>query len=160
MFESPDPELDTALELAKSDPDQAAQVLRIAARYLHKQEKLPSALASYLAVAFEQSMKMASVVRASELLINLNLKVTNRRRSANFEHVGIDFEELIASGLSKSAAILQLCVEYSITESTVKRMYKEYLAYKDFQLDEDAVALAEEQRQLGLQSVPRKKIGQ
>ena len=146
MFESPDPELDTALELAKSDPDQAAQVLRIAARYLHKHEKLPSALASYLAVAFEQSMKMASVVRGDQLLINLNLKAMNRRVSANFEHVGIEFERLVATGISKGEAILQLCETYEVTESTIKRMVKKYSAYKNFEMDSDAVDLMEEQR--------------
>ena len=38
MFERPDTELDNAMALAASDPQQAAQVLRIAARYLKKRE--------------------------------------------------------------------------------------------------------------------------
>lgn len=57
MFERPDPELDTALELSKSDPQQAAHVLKITANYLKRQEKLPSTLSLFLADAFERAMK-------------------------------------------------------------------------------------------------------
>ena len=42
MFERPNPELDNALALAESDPQQAAHVLRIAASYLKAGETLPS----------------------------------------------------------------------------------------------------------------------
>jgi hypothetical protein len=142
MFESPDPELDTALELAKSNPDQAALVLRIAAKYLYKQEKLPYALACYLADAFEKSMRMASVVRGSELLINLNLKVMNRRSVANFEHIGLEFDQLIAANVSRNLAIEKLADVYAISPRTVER---KIAVYRGVQENESAYLVAEQQ---------------
>lgn len=136
MFESPDPELDTALELAKSDPYQAAQVLRIAARYLQNHEKLPSSLAMYLADAFEKSMKKASMFRGSELLANLNLKAMNRRPSANFEHVGMEFSRLIASKIPRGLAIQQLASTYKVTDRTVERMIAEYRGHQEREASE------------------------
>lgn len=142
MFESPDPELDTALELAKSNADQAALVLRIAARYLYKQEKLPSVLAYYLADAFEKSMKMASVVRGSELLINLNLKVMHRRSVANFEHLGLEFDQLIAAKFPRDLAIEKLAEAYAISPRTVER---KIAVYRGAQENESAFLVAEQQ---------------
>ena len=108
MFERPDPELDNALELAASDPQQAAQVLRIAARYLKKMEPLPSALAYFLGDALERAMKKPTTRRrGSDLLVNLHLEVTHRRPKANFEWVGGDVERLVQAKITKGEAIIQ-----------------------------------------------------
>jgi hypothetical protein len=144
MFERPDPELDTALDLSKSDPQQAAQVLRIAARYLKAREKLPSALALFLGDAFERAMKKSTLLRGSELLVNLNLVVTHRRPKANFEYVGIEVERLLQAKVKKGKAIIQACEIYGIDESTVKRMHKKYLALKAIEDDFDALMTLEE----------------
>ena len=151
------PKLEAALELSETDPNQAAEVLRIAATYLKNQEEMPYALAYYLGDAFERAMKRVSVVRGSELLINLNLMVTNRRASANFEHVGSDLERLLLSSEPKGDAILRISEKYGISDSTVKRMYKKYREYQTFEAASDALLYQELQSDCGQQSMPKKK---
>jgi len=113
MFDRPDPELDSALELSKSDPQQAAKVLRIAASYLKAQQPLPSALASFLGDAFERAMKKIPMYRGSELLVYLNLEVKNRRPKANFEHVGMEVEKLVLAEVPKGEAIIRTGEAYT-----------------------------------------------
>lgn len=149
MFEAPNPELDEALELARTNPEQAAQVLRIAATYLAKQEKLPSSLAYFLADAFERSMKKASMVRGDELLINLYLKARNRRESANYEHVGVGFDELLALDVPRAFAIDQLAKKYGVHERTVEKMIAKYRANQEL----EASISIEEQRSYAQQSL-------
>jgi hypothetical protein len=132
------PDLEVAMDLSESDPNQAAEVLRIAAKYLRSRERMPDALAYYLADAFERAMKCASVARGSELLINLHLVVTHRRTVANFEHVGFDLERLLQSKISKGEAVLRICEKYDISESTVKRMLKKYQAFKASEAESDS----------------------
>jgi LysM repeat protein len=159
MFERPNPELDTALELSKSDPQQAAQVLRIAASYLKKQEQLPSALALFLGDAFEHAMKKPTTSRGSQLLINLSLEVAHRRPKANFEYVGIEVEQLVQAKIKKGEAISRVGETYGIDDSTVKRMHKKYLALKASEEDNDALIYEAEQRNYVQQSAlqdPRK----
>ena len=156
MLERPDPELDAALDLSRSDPAQAAQVLRIAASYLRRKESLPTSLAFFLADAFESAMRKASMFRGTELLMNLNLVVPNRRPKANFEYVGMDLERLLRAKVPKGEAILQVGETYGISVSSVKRRYKEYLAYKDIEEYADALDYEEEQRHYAQQSVIQK----
>jgi hypothetical protein len=137
MFRRADPELDTALELAKSDPQQAAQVIRIAALYLKKLEPLPPALALFLGDAFENAMKRPTTSRGSELLMNLNLDVNHRRPKANFEHVGMDVQKLVDKDIPKGEAIIQVGEIYGIADSTVKRMHKKYIAMRTLEAYDD-----------------------
>ena len=151
------PDLEAAMDLAESDANQAAEVLRIAAKYLRSRERMPDALAYYLADAFERAMKRASVARGSELLINLHLVVTHRRTVANFEYVGFDFERFFQSKMSKGEAILRTCEKYGISESTVKRMLKKYHAFKDSEAESDSLLFEPLQRDYAVQSVASKK---
>ena len=151
------PDLEAAMDLAGSDANQAAEVLRIAAKYLRSRERMPDALAYYLADAFERAMKRASVARGSELLINLNLLVTHRRTVANFEYVGFDLERLLQSKMSKGEAILRICEKYNISESTVKRMLKKYQAFKDSEAESDSLLFEALQRDYAVQLVASKK---
>ena len=143
MFGFPDPDLDNAMDMSKVDPEKAAEVLRIAAKYLKDHQKLPSGLAFFLADAFERAMGKASMVRGSELLINLNLKVINRRPKANFEHVGIDLDRLFLAKTSQLQAFELVGQDYGIDSSTVKRMYKIYRKYKDFEAKVEAMEYEE-----------------
>ena len=151
------PDLEAAMDFAESDANQAAEVLRIAAKYLRSRERMPDALANYLADAFERAMKRASVARGSELLINLNLLVTHRRTVANFEYVGFDFERFLQSKISKGEAILCICEKYGISESTVKRMLKKYQAFKDSEAESDSLLFEALQRDYAVQSMAIKK---
>jgi hypothetical protein len=151
------PDLENAMELSASDPNQAAEVLRIAAKYLRGQERMPDALAHYLADAFERAMKRASVVRGSELLMNLNLKVTHRRTTANFEYVGFDLDRLLQSKVPKGEAILRVGEKYRISVATVKRMYGTYQAFKASEAEADSLLYQELQSDSTVPSVTSKK---
>jgi hypothetical protein len=133
------PELEEAMNLSESDPNQAAEVLRIAAKYLRSGERMPYALACFLADAFERAMKRASVTRGSELLINLRLMVTHRRKAANFEYVGFDLERLLQSKLPKGEAMLRIGEKYGISVSTVRRMHDKYLGFKASEAESDSM---------------------
>ena len=151
------PELEEAMDLSESDPNQAAEVLRIAAKYLRSGERMPYALAYYLADAFERAMNRASITRGSELLINLRLMVTHRRAAANFEYVGFDLERLLQSKLPKGEAMLRICEKYNISESTVKRMVKKYQAFKASEAESDSLLFEALQRDNVVQSSASKK---
>ena len=152
------PDLEAAMDLAESDANQAAEVLRIAAKYLRSRERMPDALAYYLADAFERAMKRPSVVRGSELLINLHLVVTHRRTVANFEYVGFDLERLLQSKkVSKGEAILRICEKYNISESTVKRMVKKYQAFKASEAESDSLLFEALQRDYAVQSMTKEE---
>jgi hypothetical protein len=132
-------ELEKAMDFSKSDPNQAAEVLRIAAKYLKNQDEMPYLLALFLADAIDRAMSKASGMRASELLINLNLKSRNRRPASNFEYVGQDLQERLDAKMQKTKASLEVAEKYLIDEKTVKRMHKNYLAFKDWQDEQSAL---------------------
>jgi hypothetical protein len=160
MMEFLSAKLENALDLADADPEQAAVALREAAGFLRKGEPLPFELAIYLADAFERSMSMAPSVRGSELLINLRLKANNRRRVAvNFEYLGRDFEECLNSKMSVLEAQLHVGALYKISESTVKRLFDEYLAFKASELKEDSHLHEAEHVQLMQVSEKKLKAG-
>jgi len=157
MFGFPDPDLDNAMEMAKVDPEKAAEVLKIAAKYLKDHQRLPAGLAFFLADAFERAMGKASMVRGSELLINLNLKTINRRPKANFDHVGIDLDRLFLAKTSQLQAFEQVGQEYGIDSSTVKRMYKKYRESKDLKVVVDAMEYQKVQSDYVLQQMNQQK---
>jgi len=137
------PELEVAMDWSESDPQQAAEVLRIAAKYLRSGEKLPLALALFLADAFERAMSKASMVRGSELLINLNLKAMNKRPAANFEYVGSQLQKRIDSEIPRQRALKEVAEKYNIDKKTVQRMHKKYIEFRSWEDQQDA-SLSEE----------------
>lgn len=132
-------ELEKAMDFSKSDPNQAAEVLRIAAKYLKNQAEMPYPLALFLADAIDRAMSKASGMRASELLINLNLKSRNRRPASNFEYVGHDLQERLDAKMQKTKALSEVAEKYFIDERTVVRMHKNYLAFNDWQDEQSAL---------------------
>jgi hypothetical protein len=151
------PDLEDAMELSASDPNKAAEVLLIAAKYLKGREMMPDALAYYLADAFERAMKKASVFRGSQLLMNLHLEVHHRRVAANFEYVGFDLDRLLQAKEQKGKAILDIGEKYSLSESTVKRMYKKYQAFKAHEAESDSLLQQQLQEGYAPPSVTSKK---
>jgi len=151
------PDLEGAMDLSESDPNQAAEVLRIAAKYLKGREMMPDQLAYFLADAFERAMKYASIVRGSQLLMNLHLEVHHRRVAANFEYVGFDLDRLLQTKVPKGKAILDIGEKYGIGESTVKRMYKKYQAFKAIEADSDSLLYQDLNVYRAAQPVVRKR---
>ena len=150
-------DLQIAMDFSESDSNQAAEVLRIAAKYLKSRETMPDALAYYLADAFERAMKKASGFRGSQLLMNLHLEVHHRRVAANFEHVGFDLDRLLQTKVPKVKAILEIGEKYGISEPTVKRMYKKYREFKASEAESDSLLQQQLQEDHALPSVPSKK---
>ena len=150
--------LENALDLADADPEQAAVVLREAAGFLRKGEPLPYPLALFLADAFEKAMRMAPSVRGSELLFNLKLKATNRRKvAANFEHVGRDFEQCRSENMSVMNASLKIAERYGISESSATRLHKKYLRFRAAEMEKESAIQEEEQRRYSDASIPKPK---
>lgn len=133
------PDLEDAMELSASDPNKAAEVLRIAAIYLKGREMMPYRLAYFLADAFERAMKYPSTARGSELLMNLHLEVHHRRVSANFEYVGFDLDRLLQTQVPKGEAMLCIGEKYRISVATVKRMHRKYQAFKAHEAESDSL---------------------
>lgn len=136
-------ELERAMDFAQSDPEQAAEVLRFAAKYLKTQGSMPFPLALFLADAIEQAMAKASMMRGSELLKNLNLQASNRRPKSNFEYVGYDLQVRIDAKMPKGEALIEIGENYGIDPKTVERMYKKFLAYKNFLEQEEEMSAVE-----------------
>ena len=151
-------ELENALDLADADPEQAAVVLRCAAGYLRKGDPLPYPLALFLAEAFENAMRRAPSVRGSQLLLNLKLKVTNRRKvAANFEYVGRDFEACRSKGMTVLDASLKIAERYGISESSVTRLSDKYQRFMAAQIENESAIHEEEQRRFSGESRPMPK---
>ena len=89
--------------------------------------------------------------------MNLNLVVAHRRPKANFEHVGIDIEQLLEEGVKKGEAIISVGETYEIDETTVKRMHKDYLALKANEEASDNLILKELQSHHVQKSVIQKR---
>ena len=133
----PPPELEEAMEMSDADPLAAAKVLSIAAKYFRRGEALPSFLAYFLADAIDSAMEKAPSARGSELLLNLKLKARNRRPAAvNLIAMGEDLEKLIENKIPILEAAETVAERYGISDSTVKRKYKDYLNWKAFELEE------------------------
>lgn len=77
-----DLQVNDAIRKAKADPDEAARVLLLAAKFLRQHKPLPYALADYLADAFEAAMAKPRGVRHKELGFELQLTNRNTRPHA------------------------------------------------------------------------------
>ena len=119
-----------AVNLAASDPDQAARALLIAARYIRQGKPLPHPLDGFLADAIEHSMlKPEGGARNTALLRELGLEAENRRPAkANGAAVFRAMDELINDGnTSQNRAAEMVAKENGISASTAKRLYRQYL---------------------------------
>lgn len=141
-----DPELLDALAKADSDPEQAAQLLRIAARYLREGKPLPRGLDVYLADAFEAAMHKPEKDRGKALALELNLSALNRRPAAYWLEVGewMSWETTPDGGRpSQNELATRAAVEFGISESTAISYYRKLLRYYEEQAKEEAEWFAE-----------------
>lgn len=123
-----------ALTKAESDPNEAANALRIAAEYLRAGRPLPHALAEHLAGAIEGAMAEPQAARGPALLRQLKLTAGHRRPKGDYYEVGKLFEERIEAGDSQNAAALHVVSDprfSAIEEQTAKRLWKKYRAAMD-----------------------------
>jgi hypothetical protein len=125
------------LARAPCDPEAAAQVLMIAARYLRAGEPLPDDLAKFLADAFESAgLKPDEHSRAKTLARDLHLIAGgNRRPKASYVEVGKAVEQLVSAGDSVDKAISKYTEHFNkekskkteqISETTVGRHWRKY----------------------------------
>ncbi|SDU39205.1 hypothetical protein [Geopseudomonas guangdongensis] len=111
-----------AISRAESDPEQAAEALRLVAACLRRGEALPANLAEYLAGAIEASMGKPQARRAAALCNELHLTAQNRRPAAYWPEVGAYMTDLIEAGASQNAA----AVNFRIGEPTAVRYLRQY----------------------------------
>lgn len=112
------------LRRAKANPDAAADVLLLAAKYMRRGEVLPDYVADHLAGAFEAAMRKPQKHRGKALLNELHITASNRRPAdVDCYELGKRFDQLLSKGHSESAAASQVAVEFNISESTAKRVW-------------------------------------
>lgn len=128
-----DLEVAEAMHDAEADPDGAARLLLIAAKYLRRDEPLPTMLRLYLAEAFERSMMKSKPYRNKALLRELRLMTAGRRKVKTpwLDSPGEYFYWLVESGVSQNAAAAQISADYGISESTAVRLWREWRAAKE-----------------------------
>jgi hypothetical protein len=110
---------DIPLTEAQADPEKAAECLRRAAAYLRSGKPMPSALAMYLADAFEAAMLKPIGIRAKALALELNLSALNRR-PVNVDHDWLG-EYL---DMSETSAKKLIAEEYGISQSKALHLLK------------------------------------
>ncbi|MGH8173270.1 MAG: hypothetical protein ACREPX_08975 [Rhodanobacteraceae bacterium] len=138
------PDVSEALKNAPIDPEAAATLLRIAARYLRESisryreipEVMPSGLARYLANAFERAARVPASARVSELAQSLHLDAGHRRKLASWLDAGARFDDLVRQGESKFLAATIVAVEFNCSQRTAQRYWKQY---KDALTQHDAI---------------------
>lgn len=150
-----------AIDRAESDPEQAAEVLRLAAAYMRRGEALPYNLAEYLASAIEASMGKPESHRGGALLEELNLKARNRRPAACWQEVGefmfwrTGFNFPDKKHTSQNTAATEAAVKFGISESTATRCYRRFV--DDMEMEaKDQAEHAIRQEQLESERVSQK----
>lgn len=123
-----DPQASEAIARAESDPDQAAEALRIAAGYLRRREVVPDNVADWLADAIDCAMHKPEAHRARALALELGLAALNWRPAADWLDVGKFMDDMIDAGANQTTAARQAAVEFNIVEATAVTYYKKYLA--------------------------------
>ena len=110
----------------ESDPQAPAEVLKIAARYLRNRERLPGNLADHLADAFEAAALKQRTHQGPALLRELGFTQGNRRPAADWRDVGAYMSQRIDDGESQNQAAENTAAHFRISESTAKRLFREY----------------------------------
>lgn len=113
---------------APRDPEAAADALRLAARYIREGKPLPDPLGAHLAGAIEAALAKPVETRAKELARELHLTALNARPKGDFFEIGREFEDLRRRGLTVESAYAALTETTKLSESTVKRRVRDYLA--------------------------------
>ena len=115
------------LAKAPSDPEAAAQVLKIAAQCLRAGELMPPDLASFLADAFESAaLKPDEHSRAKTLARDLHLIAGgNRRPKASYVKVAQTYERFLLV-VNKTVARSKCAEQFEIDERTVQRYLAQY----------------------------------
>ncbi len=116
-----------AMQRAPSDPDEAAQLLTLAAEYLRKSKPMPHDLADFIAGAFEIAAAKQPKERARCLGHELHLTAQNRRPvKAGYLEVGQAFERMMDEGNSQNQAKECVAADFEISESTALKLYRKY----------------------------------
>jgi hypothetical protein len=120
---------------APSDPDAAAELLLLAAKYLRNRTPLTDDLADYLAGAIEASMRKPEPHRLNALGTELFLTTPNRRPAADWLEVGRQFDNIVdpfdpssTPAQSQNSAAAQIAADFGISEATAARYWKAYKA--------------------------------
>ena len=133
-----------SVQRAPQGEDEAKAALLLAAQYMRAGEPLPMGVAEWLAGAIEVAIRNPARLNpantnggnsARALAVALG-RAANNRRPAHLKHgtgydVGQFMAELIEQGKGQNKAAQRAIEEFNISESTAKRLYREYLAVLD-----------------------------
>ena len=129
---------------AEVSKDDAASALLILAKQLRNREVVSYELADWMADAIEASMGKDEKKRAKEFTDELGLTVIgSRRKAVSYIELGQTVDDLIDSGMSKTAAFEQAAINYRIVKNTAEAAYKRWLKAKQIN---DAVSDLEREK--------------
>lgn len=121
--------------------DDAVSALLMLAKQLRNREIVSYELADWMADAIEASMEKPEEKLAKAFTDELGLTVIgSRRKSVSYLDVGPEVDNLIDSGMSKTAAFEEVAANYGIVKNTVVAAYKEWQKAKQIN---DAISDAE-----------------
>lgn len=122
-----------ALAHAPSDPEAAATVLRIAARYLRRlqfggdgPQFLPDDLAGFLANAFERTARVPAKARPKVLAQALHLTAPGRRLVGSPFHISSEVYDLVLDGIAPTAACAIVAEKHDCSKDTVEDYWRRY----------------------------------
>jgi len=129
---------------AEVSKDDAASALLILAKQLRNRETVSHELADWVADAVEASMGKEENKRAKAFTDELGLTGGgNRRKAVSYIELGQTVDDLIDSGMSKTAAFEQAAINYRIVKNTAVAAYKRWLKAKQIN---DAVSDLEREK--------------
>ena len=120
-----------ALRRAESDPEQAAEAMRIAARYLRDELPLPMGLREWLADALDDAALKPAAYRSKALAEALHLKVNNRRPAGDWLLIGAEFDARMTSDRSEAAVADEVAGIYQIDPRTAKKYWDKFREARD-----------------------------
>jgi hypothetical protein len=116
---------------AESDPEAAAQLMQIAAKYIREGQPFPMGLREWIANALDDAALKPARYRAKALTDALRLTANNRRPKGDWLTIGAAFEDLITDGKSQTQAADQIAGDHDIDQRTATRYWREFLRGKE-----------------------------
>jgi hypothetical protein len=119
------------LRRAESDPEAAAEAMRIAARYLRDERPLPMGLGDWLANALDDAALKPAPYRAKALTEALHLTAKNRRPAGDWLLLGSEFDVRMRPGSTINSVAADIAALYDIDARTAKRYWRRYQKAKE-----------------------------
>ena len=115
------------LSRAESHPEAAAEAIRLAAKYIRREQPLPSGLKEWIANALDDAALKPAAYRAKALTDALCLTANNRRPAGNWFDIGHEFDGFMSEGKYTINSVANFIAEkHSIDPSTARRYWRKF----------------------------------